>query len=95
MLFGLTLEGAFPGVGEANVLNNIINSKVLTAATLWGKIAAAVTDGPFWGAVINMLFWNFSFWQGPLAMVKWLFFAVSAGFVIAIVFIARGVGSGA
>lgn len=95
-LFGLILEGAFPGGEATGVLNTLINSKVLTATTLFGKLTAAATDLAFWGAIINMLFWNFSFWQGPLALVKWLLFLpISAGVVIALALaVFRGVGSG-
>jgi len=93
-LFGLALEGLLPGGPEQTVFNTLINSKALTATSWFGKITGAVTDLGMWIALGKIFIWDYSFWQGPLEMVRWVFFLpISAGILFSILTAwIRGVG---
>lgn len=95
-LFGLILEGAFPGEEEQTVLNTLMNCKVVTATSWLGKITGAITDLAMWWALLKMFIWDFSFWQGSLQLVRWMiFFPISIGILSSLLLAwFRGVGGG-
>lgn len=97
-VFGLYLEGASPGGEEQTTLNILINSKALTATSWMGKITGLVTDLAVWGAIGDIIIWDYSFWKGyfffiPLEPVRWVILTVCAGFMFGILTAwIRGVG---
>lgn len=92
-VLGTTLEGAYPGEEEKNILNTLLNCKILASTTILGKIVGAFTDLAMWRALAQALIWDFSFWVGPLVLVWWFFLAISIGILFTIITAwIRGVG---
>ncbi|KKN26132.1 hypothetical protein LCGC14_0877770 [marine sediment metagenome] len=73
-VFGLILEGGYLGDDQGSVINVLLNSKVITATGVLGKIAGVFTDTAMWGAIGSLLVWDFAFWEGSLEIVRWIIF---------------------
>ena len=60
---------------QTSVLNDLAQSKVLTAPTLGAKISAAFTDGAFWSALAHIIAFQFpAIFHGSWIIFQWVFF---------------------
>jgi len=97
-ILGGVIEGAYVGTGagtEQTVLNTLMNCKVMTSTTIWGKISGVFTDSSFFWAMFKVLTFDFVFFTGVWEIVRWVFFlpiAIAIGTSLILAFV-RGVGS--
>jgi hypothetical protein len=81
-LFCLMLDGAWLGADDMNLMNYLTGYSNFQSAGAWAVVTVPL--GFFVHGLPKMLFWDFSFFDGAFAIVRWILMIVSIGAVWAV-----------
>ena len=80
--FSLVTEGSFFGDSQQAVVNSVIGFNLIESVADAGILKIPFVLAGFFLSILRMLLWDYSYLQGPLGIVKYLFlYPISAGIV--------------
>lgn len=74
MLICGVVEQQFLGSSEASLLNTVMNFNVFSTTTVFGVIPIPVPNTEWFGAIAQMLVFDFAIFSGTWEMVRWIIF---------------------
>lgn len=94
-IIGGTMSGTWFAGSETSTLNAVLTFQAFEIHQLWGIIPLPIPNMEWFGAIGDMIIWDFDIFEGEWALVRYIVllpvsFGVGLGLILQVIQIVRG-----